>query len=167
MADEEATDGEGGEGAPKKKLAGKKLILIALIALILLGGGGGAAWFFLFKKKPAEHAEEAAKPAQPKILAFLDLPDILVNLQSTGRTQSFLKLKVALEYDQADTLVQLNQKMPRVIDNFQVYLREMRSEDLAGSAGLQRLKEELLYRVNAAIAPAKISDVLFKEMLVQ
>ncbi len=166
MADDEATDGEGGEGAPKRKLAGKKLILLVVLPVLLLAGGGGAAWFFLFKKKPAE-TEEAAKPAQPKILAFLDLPDILVNLQSTGRTQSFLKLKVALEYDQADTLVQLNQKMPRVIDNFQVYLREMRSDDLAGSAGLQRLKEELLYRVNAAIAPAKISDVLFKEMLVQ
>ncbi len=166
MADDEATDGEGGEGAPKRKLAGKKLILLVVLPVLLLAGGGGAAWFFLFKKKPAE-TEEAAKPAQPKILAFLDLPDILVNLQSTGRAQSFLKLKVALEYDQADTLVQLNQKMPRVIDNFQVYLREMRSDDLAGSAGLQRLKEELLYRVNAAIAPAKISDVLFKEMLVQ
>lgn len=166
MADDESSDGEGGEGAPKRKLAGKKLILLVVLPVLLLAGGGGAAWFFLFKKKPAE-TEEAAKPAQPKILAFLDLPDILVNLQSTGRTQSFLKLKVALEYDQADTLVQLNQKMPRVIDNFQVYLREMRSDDLAGSAGLQRLKEELLYRVNAAIAPAKISDVLFKEMLVQ
>jgi flagellar FliL protein len=97
----------------------------------------------------------------------MDLPDILVNLQGGGRQQSFIKLKVALEYDELDTQLALNQKLPRVIDSFQVYLRELRSDDLAGSAGLQRLKEELLYRVNAAIFPQKIKDVLFKEMLVQ
>ena len=39
--------------------------------------------------------------------------------------------------------------------------------DLRGSAGLYRLREELLVRVNKAAAPAKVSDVLFKEMLVQ
>ena len=57
--------------------------------------------------------------------------------------------------------------MPRIIDNFQVYLRELRIEDLRGSAGMYRLREELLLRVNASAAPAKIVDVLFKEMLVQ
>ena len=57
--------------------------------------------------------------------------------------------------------------MPRVIDNFQTYLRELRIDDLKGSAGMYRLREELLVRVNAAAAPAKITDVLFKEMLVQ
>jgi flagellar protein FliL len=57
--------------------------------------------------------------------------------------------------------------MPRIIDNFQVYLRELRVEDLRGSGGIYRLREELLTRVNAATAPAKVVDVLFKEMLVQ
>jgi flagellar protein FliL len=57
--------------------------------------------------------------------------------------------------------------LPRIIDNFQVYLRELRVEDLKGSGGMYRLREELLLRVNAAVAPAKINDVLFKEMLVQ
>ena len=43
----------------------------------------------------------------------------------------------------------------------------MRVEDLKGSAGMYRLREELLGRVNAAAAPVKVSDILFKEMLVQ
>ena len=52
--------------------------------------------------------------------------------------------------------------------NFQVYLRELRVEDeLSGSAGVYRLKEELLARVNAAVEPINVTDVLFKEMLVQ
>ena len=57
--------------------------------------------------------------------------------------------------------------MPRIVDNFQVYLRELRLEDLRGSAGLYRLREELLSRVNIAAQPAQVNDVLFKEMLVQ
>ena len=57
--------------------------------------------------------------------------------------------------------------MPRIVDNFQVYLRELRVEDLRGSSGLYRLREELLQRVNAAAAPAKVTDVLFKELLIQ
>ena len=57
--------------------------------------------------------------------------------------------------------------MPRVVDNFQVYLRELRLEDLGGSAGLFRLKEELLFRVNRAVDPVQVTDILFREMLVQ
>jgi len=57
--------------------------------------------------------------------------------------------------------------MPRILDNFQVYLRELRLDDLKGSAGMYRLREELLLRVNAAVQPVQVKDVLFREMLVQ
>ncbi len=58
-------------------------------------------------------------------------------------------------------------RMPRVLDAFQVYLRELRPSDLEGSAGLYRLKEELLRRVNLAVYPASVDNILFKEILVQ
>ena len=61
----------------------------------------------------------------------------------------------------------LEQVLPRVVDNFQVYLRELRAEDLRGSAGLYRLREDLLSRAQTAAAPADVRDVLFKEMLIQ
>ena len=43
---------------------------------------------------------------------------------------------------------QITPVMPRVMDAFQTYLRELRPSDLDGSAGLYRLKEELTRRVN-------------------
>jgi flagellar FliL protein len=98
---------------------------------------------------------------------FYDLPEILVTLNSSGRKTNYLKLKVALELDGSQGVERLDTVMPRIIDTFQVYLRELRVEDLDGSAGLLRLKEELLVRVNAAVRPVRVSDVLFKEMLVQ
>lgn len=168
MSDETEGLGEGGEseGQEGKKKRGKRamIFIIAGVVLLLLIGGGGAAYFFLFGAPP-EEAE--AEPEQPKVTVFYDLPDILVNLNSSGRQISYLKLKVALEHNDPLATPKLNELLPRVVDNFQIYLRELRPDDLVGSAGLYRLKEELLIRVNQAVAPIKINDVLFKEMLVQ
>ena len=73
-----------------------------------------------------------------------------------------LTLELANEKD----LPYVNKLIPRVLDNFTIFLRELRVEDLKGSIGMYRLREELLSRVSAAVAPAKINDVLFAEMLV-
>jgi flagellar FliL protein len=66
-----------------------------------------------------------------------------------------------------EDILRITEIMPRIIDNFQVYLRELRVEDLKGSAGMYRLREELLTRVSAAAHPIRVNDILFKEMLVQ
>jgi flagellar FliL protein len=167
-ADDVDTGAENTEGdaKPKKKLSGKKLVLFIVLPLLLLGGGGAAAYFFLF----AKHGEEAAaegekKPETPSV--FLDLPDILVNLNADGRQSRFLKVSVSIEVGSPEDLKAVETVMPRVIDQFQVYLRELRLDDLRGSAGVYRLRQEMLARVTAAAAPTPVRDVLFREILVQ
>ena len=44
---------------------------------------------------------------------------------------------------------------------------ELRADQLQGSAGLLRVREELLARINAAVRPVRVKDVLFNEMLIQ
>jgi flagellar FliL protein len=61
----------------------------------------------------------------------------------------------------------LQAAMPRLVDLFTTYLREVRPEELRGSAGTHRLREELIARANIAAAPARVTDVLFTEILVQ
>jgi flagellar FliL protein len=171
----------GGDDAPEgssKKPPIKKILLIVLPILLLVGAGAGLYFSGILDKlmgghKTEEHHEEAAHPpehAGPKVVqaaVFMDLPEMLVNLQTTGRKQAFLKLRVALELEGATDQPRVEQMMPRIVDNFQVYLRELRVEDLQGAAGMHLLREELLTRVNAAVKPVKVNDVLFKEMLVQ
>ena len=98
---------------------------------------------------------------------FVDLPDILVNLQSSGKRMRFLKLRVALEVTDEATAERIRALTPRVMDSFQLYLRALTVDEVKGAVGLQRLKEEMLARVNRAIKPLDVEDVLFKEMLVQ
>lgn len=161
-----ATEEEGeAEGAkPKRRLPSLKIMIIAGAGLVLVLGGGGAGAYMLFGgTKDAKAAVAAVKPA-----VFFDVPEVLVNLSMTGtdRTQ-YLKVKIVLELPDASLQPQIQTTMPRVMDAFQTYLRELRPADLDGSAGLYRLKEELTRRVNAAVAPNRINAVLFKEIVVQ
>jgi len=174
---EDMDTGHGGGGSSG---GGKKKLIFILVPVLLLVGAAAGVYFLgladpllkmFHKEKPAaEHAaaEEGAKPGQPAPQAvFYDLPEILVNLNSAGRKQNFLKIRVSLELESPLDVPKIEAVMPRIIDNFQVYLRELRIEDLQGSSGLLRLREELLTRVNSSVKPAKVNDVLFKEMLVQ
>jgi len=162
MADKNEQDAPDGKAAPKKK-SSLKLILIVAGVLVLAGGGIGG--FFMMKSKPATTAA-AAPVAKPP--AFLDLPDTLVNLSNPGNERpQYLKVKIVLELPDQSMVAQVQPVLPRVMDTFQTYLRELRPSDLDGSAGLYRLKEELTRRVNNAIEPHRVTAVLFKEVVVQ
>jgi flagellar protein FliL len=166
MAENE-TEG-GGEATevaaqPKSKF---KLIVI-IVALLAVLGGGAAGYFFFFRGgHEGEHHAEAAAHVKPPV--FVDVPDMMVNLTgSPGERVQYLRVKVVLELKEEKQVEEIKPTMPRVTDIFQTYLRELRASDLNGSAGLFRLKEELTRRVNNAVAPVKVSAVLFKEIVVQ
>jgi flagellar protein FliL len=181
---DDAAEAEGGEGKAKGKLAGllgnKKLLIGAVAAVVLLGGCGG--WFFLRSKPTPEQMAatapsgdlKAPTPAQQsgpkKPSAFLDLPEMTVNLAAGGGQQDrqqFLRMKVALEVGEQKVVTEIQPMLPRVMDTFQVFMRELRPQDLEGSAGLYRLKEEMTRRVNVAVYPARVDAILFKELMVQ
>jgi len=135
--------------------------------------GGFAAAYFTGLVDPViawitgGDVQEEDQVASKGDAVFFPLEEVIVNLNTGGRQSTFLKIKISLELADAGDISRIETVMPRIMDNFQVYLRELRIEDLKGAAGMYRLREELLTRVNIAAAPAKINDVLFKEMLVQ
>lgn len=169
---------EGEEGAPKKKGKLPILLLAGLPVLVLVLGGAAGAMFLLKGKGGEEHAAagegghgEAAGGAHGSPTAydvvFYEMPELLVNIRSEDGRASYLKLKVTLECDSEETILAIEPAMPRVMDRFQSFLRELRVEDLNGSLGSYRLRLELLRRVNLAVAPEQINAVLIEEMLIQ
>ena len=168
------------EGAPATGKSGggkKKLIILVVLPLLLIVGAAAGAYFTgladpvlaMLGAGGETHAEETAaadKPLAPPV--FYELPEMLVNLNpGQGRRPSHLKIKVRLELASAADTPKIEAMLPRIVDSFQVYLRELRVEDLQGAAGMYRLREELMMRVNRVAAPAKINDVLFQDVLVQ
>ncbi|HRO03885.1 MAG TPA: flagellar basal body-associated FliL family protein, partial [Terricaulis sp.] len=100
-------------------------------------------------------------------VTFVSLPEMLVNIVGPDGRPAYLKLKLTLEAPDAAAVAALTEGVPRVSDQFNGFLRELRTDDLAGSAGAYRLRLELLRRVNLVIAPAQVNAVLIEEMLVQ
>lgn len=186
---DDATPKEEGEGAPATEEDGaagkkpfwkkKKFIIIGAAALVLLLGGGGAALYFMGIIGPhkteegaaaaedAPDSKHAVKDDKDHKHVFYDLGDLLVNLSGEGKRPNFLKLKINIELDEETDKAKIDQIKPRILDDFQAYLRELRVDDLKGSAGIYRLREELLLRVTEAAHPARVRDVLITEMLVQ
>ena len=157
--DGESGEAKGGKGGMMKIAgAGGLLVVIGLAAFyFFMGGSNGATTAQINNAVPVD-----ARPA-----VFFELPEMTVNLANDGKNQQYLKLRVALELPSEAFKPKIEQVMPRVLDAFQVYLRELRSDDLKGSAGMFRLKDELRKRVNTAVAPNKIDAILFQDMLVQ
>jgi flagellar FliL protein len=193
----EGAEGAEGEAPAKKKMSGKKLVLFFILpAVLVLGGGGAAAYLLLFQGGGAEqHAEaeagdhgkakgggghgEGGTPGeavpgpngtmitQGDGVVFVTLPELLVNITGADGRPAYLKLKLTLEAPNDETVTALTEHIPRLSDQFNGFLRELRTDDLAGSAGAYRLRLELLRRVNLTIAPMQINAVLIEEMLVQ
>ena len=169
-----ATAGEAGpatNGKAGKKGGKKKLILLAVPVLLIAIGAG--LWFtgvlpgLLGMSHAPTAAEEHAKEAAAHVPVFVELPEMVANLNAPGRRASFVKIQARVELAKAEDQAGFTAAQPRVIDLFQTYLREMRPEELRGSAGTYRLREELITRANIAVAPARVVDVLFTELLVQ
>lgn len=155
-ADIDAADAGGDK--PRRKLP----LAIVIAAVVVLAAGAGA--YFLFFSAPKQSVAELHKA--PESFIF-NLPTMMVNLNSEGQGESFMKLTVALEVASQSVMLDIQPRMAKVVDAFQVYLRELRKSDLQGSEGIYRLKEELRRRVNVAIFPAQVDSILFKEILVQ
>lgn len=181
MADEEENlddlDGEEGEGTEdgeggdkKKKLSGRTLILFIVLPLVAVAGiGVGVLQFLGGDGEGTEDPLAEATPVlqDPTQVVFEHLEEMLVNIRTPDNRSTFLSLKVSLELNKDQDVEMLITAMPRIRDKFQVYLRELRLEDLAGAAGTQRVKEELLRRVNIAASPVTVNAVLISEMVVQ
>ncbi len=104
------------------------------------------------------------EPGDP---SYYKMPKMIVNLASgSGGRAIVMQLDLVLESADAKNFDEMTVLMPRLTDQFQTFLRELRVEDLEGSAGSYRLRLELLRRFNIVMAPAKIDAVLIEGMLI-
>lgn len=173
--DAEDEDLEDEDGEDSDKSGGSKKIFLIVGVVLLLAVGGFAAAYFTGLVDPLiawiaggdDERNEDEERVRSVDAVFFPLETVIVNLNTGGRKSSFLKIQISLELKNSDDIQRIETVMPRIMDNFQVYLRELRIEDLKGAAGMYRLREELLSRINTAAAPTKVNDVLFREMLVQ
>jgi len=99
---------------------------------------------------------------------YYAMPKLIVNLAGTeGQRSPYMELELTLESSSASTFNRVPDLMPRLKDQLNSFLRELRVEDLNGSTGTWRLRRELLNRFNTVMDPKKVDAVLIESMLIQ
>lgn len=157
-------------GVPPAPRSNRRLLLAASAILLVLIGITVALLLVLGldilpgHKKAAAEAEAEAPAAES---VFVEAPAMVVNLRSADGAPRLVKLTVSLVPTKAEEAEALKARLPLVIDAFQPFLRELRPEDLAGSAAVFRIKEELLLRANAAAGAGSVRDVLILDLIQQ
>ena len=155
----------------------KKGLWLVVILVVLLLSGAVAAYFagalqpiidMLSGEENATGAMIEEVTGDREEAVFYDLPEMLIRIDSSGANMpSFLKIGLSLELRHADDLERIMSLRPRIVDTFQIYLRDLRPDELSGQEEILGLREELRTRIDSDVAPVKIRDVLFKEFLVQ
>jgi flagellar FliL protein len=182
-ADKPEAEGATPPAANKKK---KLIVIGAAAAAVLLGGGGGA--YMMFGGAPAKaeagHGDkaegaddEAADEGEGEggegghgggeKEAPLDVPPLLVNLRTADGAPHFLKVHVMLVPGAKSSMEKLKESLPVLLDAYQPFLRELRPEDLSGSAAVFRIKEELLIRSRDTLGDGQVKEILVQDLIQQ
>ncbi|URD61379.1 flagellar basal body-associated FliL family protein [Sphingomonas sp. KRR8] len=164
VAATETAEGEESAVAASAKGGKSKLLIIAAAALLLLGGGGGAAWFFFLRAPASASHDQKAEPVTAEEL--VDVAEMTVNLRTSDGGAKTLRVHLMLVPGDKKK-EEITAALPLVIDAFQPFLRELRPEDIAGSAATFRIKEEMLVRANAVLGPKSVRDVLIQDLVQQ
>lgn len=157
---------EGDEKSPDTAIKGKRMVIVgaSIAALFVI------IFLFMYFKSGDETKVTSTKQASPQQKAvqasfLFELPEITTNLSPNNDKESWIKLGITLQLETSKDQAALDKKLPMVKDTIIVFLRELRSSDLASSGGSMMLKNELLKRINKVMYPIKLRDVLLREIL--
>ena len=162
IEDEELEETEvSAEYTPKNR---KKIMILLLPLLIVIGASVGV--YFAFNKKYDQDTSgynivQYDKSNKEDIAVFYDLPEIKTIISNKDGTKQYLRIKLNLEMASIEDLKVVEALSGKLNDVVISHIIELRTEEVSGSEGLYWLKEELLYRLNLAVAPVKIKNLNF------
>lgn len=179
---------------PKKKII---IIAAAVVALLVLGGGGFFAYKKFFAKPAApteegeakhgeekgkeevKHGEEKGKEggkegegkekAPGSANAFMgptSSMNFVVNLSDPGRPR-FLKLVMDVELENEKSKNEIEMIKPKARDSIITLLSSKTTEELSTVGDKQKLKNEILHRLNSLMTSGKVREVYFTDFMVQ
>ncbi len=173
LEDDDGPDGdpdngeEAGEEEGAKKGGGKKKLILIIAAAVFLISGGVMGVFFMGFLDPLLGIE-AEVEAPPPLLEpiYYDLPEIMVDLKSTGRRTRYIKIKVIAEISETFE-PRIEELKVKIKDRFQAWLRQQTRKGLTGTEGTEMMRAGLLVILNEILAPDYAEAILFKEILLQ
>lgn len=167
---EEDLDQEEG-AAPSTALSRKKMLIFLLPVLIVIGLSVGFYYAFNsgYSSTPATYSivPKGGSGEDEGITVLYDLPEFSATLHSGDIDKQLLQLKLNLELSSVEDIKTIELLIPKINDVVLTHIIELSPKEVEGSTGLYWLKEELLYRLNLAVAPIKIQKLNIKSLETQ
>ena len=166
-----AEEKEQQEQQQEEEKGGKKKLIIILIPvlLLILGGGGFAAYKFLFapedEEKPAEKITKEVKNVEEHGVE-VEVGTFIANLADKDADR-YIKVTIVMEVQDEKVKEEATKRMPQIKDSINTLLFTKTSEDLKSSEGIEKLKEEIIRRINAILPTGGVKDVYFTEFIIQ
>ncbi|MBO1324639.1 flagellar basal body-associated FliL family protein [Acetobacter sp. TBRC 12305] len=150
------------------KLRKRKIMFLGVVILLLVIGGVAVGkfthLFHFLGNDVSKQTKEAGSMLHPPII--LGIPTLVSNLDSGDGRTVYVKLTAKVEIVGAKDATALQDTVPVIQDIFQTYLHETRPQDIRGN-GIYRLREAILRRLQAELAPLQVTNLYLVEFLVQ
>jgi flagellar FliL protein len=156
----------------------KSILMIGLAVLVFSGGsvvmGSRLGWIHVpglpSPPKAQSSSPSIAHPPPPaekqEMGQVVKLSSLVTNLkEESGR--NYLKTTIVLEVEKKAEVEEIQSKMSLLTDAAILTLSDKRIEDLKQPGARDRLKEELLAKMNQHLEPKKIARLYFDEFLYQ
>ncbi len=144
----------------------RKHILLGLLLLLLLAAAVGGGVLAYRSLRPLESSPGQDPSPRVVIGPIYRLDPFTVNLADPGRSR-FLRVVLQLELDAPSAAAELDSIEPRVRDATLTLLSSKRSGDLATVGDKERLRNEIIHRLNGLLSGGKVIEVYFTEFVVQ
>ena len=174
-----AKDIEEEEVVEKKSGGNMVLILIVVLLVVLLVGGGLAAFFLLGSDDESAAMQQQGTQAAPTkrksagrstqyltIGPMYPMSQFVVNLLSEGGSK-YLKVVLDIELDAAELSAELDQKKSLIRDIIIRSLSSKTFEEVSTMKGKDRLKDEVVNKINDVLADGQVKNIFFTDFVVQ
>ena len=149
------------------------VLLIGVLVVLMLGLGGGL--FMMWNKlstldtqgvaNAGQQPDQAASIEQPLGPIFA-LDTFIVNLADKGGNR-YLRVTMDLELGNPELESEIEKRLPQVRDGILMILPTKRFEDISTVQGKTELRDEVLETLNGFLVQGKITNIYFKEFVVQ
>jgi len=153
------------------------IILIGVVMVLMLGLGGGL--FMMWNKlsametrsqNSAEEAEQgdqdSSVPVDKLLGPIFSLDTFIVNLADKGGKR-YLRMTIDLELDNEELESEVEKRLPQVRDSILTVLPTKRFDDISSAKGKTALRDQMLERINGLLARGRVTNIYFKEFVVQ
>jgi len=111
--------------------------------------------------------KNAAEVLKAKSVTYLPIPELTINLKKTSSRSRTLTASFVLALENENVRKNVNHFIPMIQDQFHTFLREMDVSDLEGMAGIERVSQEMLIRINRVVAPFSVTDLLVQKFYIR